>query len=152
MEGSLTWFRERGCGPARSRTSLYTSAAQDRKRRGREETGSWHLARARMGADGQRVRAAAPGGPSGRSSSAVGRRARSGWPERGRVGRVAPRLPHHTHPPAPWRLPRGNTVPAPSPYGRPRRPPPVTTPRTRDRRGDLPARLSPARPPRHVVP
>lgn len=91
------------------------------------------------------VRAAAAGSPSGRWSSAVGRRARSGWPERGRVGRVAPRLPHHTGPPAPWRPPWGNTVPAPEPYGRPRRLPPVTTPAY-----PRPSWCSPARPPRHV--
>lgn len=96
-----------------------------------------------------------PVGSVGRWSSAVGRRARRGVARKGGgVGSAgaAPRLPRRARPSAPLatRLPpRGDAVPT-SRGGRPT--PAPATPRTRERRGALPARLSPARPPRHVVP
>ena len=105
--------------------SLSTRAARDGKRRGREATGSWHLARAR--ADGRvracaREGAAAPGGPSGRWSSAAGEESEKGLARKG----------------SRW---EGGSSP-PSPY------PPVC-PSRGDRHGDLPARLSrPTSPPR----
>ena len=71
-----------------------------------------------------------------------------GWPERGRVGRAAPRLPHHTRPSAPPAPPPGdNTVPLVWP--------PETIPARNHAASPatvvvISRRVSPAQPPRHV--
>lgn len=104
------------------------------------------------------VRAGGAGGPSGRSvggpprwgGEREGGVARKGGGS-GRQGRLraSPRRARPSAPLATRLPPRGDAVPT-SRDGRPT--PTPATPRTRERRGALPARLSPARPPRHVVP
>lgn len=140
--------------PARERASLHPlrrGTGEERGKGGDREVGTWRVC-GRARALRVRVRGALPpraarrragGGP----PQGVEESEKRGWTERGRVGRAAPRLPHRTRPvclsrassPGGW----GST---PSPRGDPRPPPRRVT---RDRRGDLPARLSrPTSPPR----